>query len=304
MSLLVVGTVAMDTIETAHGTAERVLGGSATFFATAASNFTRPRLVAVVGEDFPAEYRRYLESRNIDTAGLYTQPGGKTFYWHGRYHPDMNGRDTLEVQLNVLETFDPVLPASYRDSTHVFLANINPSVQLKVLDQIERPQFVMADTMDFWIATQHEALLKLMTRLDGISLNDSEAEMLTGTRNMVTAGEKIRKMGPKFVIIKRGEHGAMLSTHDGVFTIPAYPTEKVVDPTGAGDTFAGGLMGHLASEPEHSIGRLRRSMAYGTVTASLTVEGFGVERIKDVTIRDIEDRLYRYRSMLDFWSNP
>ena len=298
-SVVVVGTVAFDSIETPHGTAEDALGGSATYFSYAASFFTRPRLVGVVGEDFPASFRQLLSERNIDMSGLVTEPG-KSFRWKGRYHADMNTRDTLEVHLNVFGTFDPVVPAPFRQSTHVFLANGHPRIQARVLDQMTGPKLVMADTMDLWIATEREALMALLPRLEGLVLNDSEASQLTDMTNMVKAGEAVRRMGPKFVIIKRGEFGSMLFTHDGIFVIPAFPTQQVVDPTGAGDSFAGGLMGYLASDDSPPPGRLRRAMAYGTVVASLTVEGFGLDRLRKTSREEIDHRLETYRHMLAF----
>jgi sugar/nucleoside kinase (ribokinase family) len=300
LSLLVVGTVAFDSIETPTGTVDDVLGGSATYFAYGASFFTRPRLMAVVGEDFPESHRHLLAARQIDLAGLTTEKGGKTFRWKGRYHQDMNTRDTLEVHLNVLGTFDPRLPPQYRDSTHVFLANSSPQVQMKVLDQVQRPKLVMADTMDLWISTERDALNKLLPRLDGLLLNDSEARLLTDTDNLILAGERARKLGPKFVIIKKGEHGATLFSEDGVFMLPGFPTTEVIDPTGAGDSFAGGIMGYLDSDASPPPGRLRRAMAYGTVVASLTVEDFGLDRLKRADRPEIEARIEKYRAMLAF----
>lgn len=303
MALLVVGTVAFDGIITPHGSVEETLGGSASFFSYVASFFTRPRLVAVVGEDFPDEHRRLLVSRRIDTSGLTTAPG-KTFRWKGRYHPDMNGRDTLEVHLNVFEHFNPILPPSFHDSTHVFLANSSPVIQAKVLDQVPRPKLVLADTMDLWIETMHDQLLALLPRLDGLLLNDSEARLLAGMDNLVKAGHAIRRMGPEFVILKKGEHGAMLFAEDGVSVLPAYPSEHVVDPTGAGDSFAGGILGYLAEHDLAADGdwkaRLRRAMAYGTVAASFTVEDFGLNRLKLVERRHIEERMEIYRRLLTF----
>ncbi len=299
MSLLVVGSIAFDSIETPNGAVEDALGGSATYFSYAASFFTAPRLVGVVGQDFPERHRELLAGRNVDTRGLVIQPG-KTFRWKGRYHQDMNTRDTLEVHLNVFGTFDPVLPAEFRDSAHVFLANSSPVVQAKVLDQVPRAKLVLADTMDLWIETQHDELLALLPRLDGLLLNDSEARHLTEEDNLVRAGHAVRRLGPKFVIIKKGEHGAMLFSEDGVFVVPAYPTERVVDPTGAGDSFAGGILGHLASDDSPPPGRLRRAMAYGTVVASLTVEDFGLDRLRRTERREIDERLERYREMLAF----
>lgn len=297
--LLVVGSIAFDSIQTPHGNVEDALGGSATFFSYVSSFFTRPRLVGVVGEDFPEENRKLLEGRDIDTRGLVVEKG-KTFRWKGRYHQDMNTRDTLEVHLNVFGTFNPVIPQEFRDSTHVFLANGSPKLQARVLEQIDNPTLVLADTMDLWIETEHDELLDLMQRIDGLLLNDSEAMLLTSKPNMVEAGEAIRAMGPKFVVLKKGEHGAMLFAEDGIFVVPAYPTGTVIDPTGAGDSFAGGLLGYLASDDTPPPGRLRRAMAYGTVIASLTVEGFGLDRLKKTTREEIDQRLEAYRNMLAF----
>ena len=299
MSLLVVGSIAFDSIETPARTVDDVLGGSATFFSYSASFFTSPRLVGVVGEDFPDAHRAMFAERGVDLAGLTVQPG-KTFRWKGRYHQDMNTRDTLEVHLNVFGTFNPVLPESFRDSTHVFLANGSPVIQAKVLDQVKEPELVMADTMDLWINTQHDELVALLPRLDGLLLNDSEARLLTDKDNLVHAGEAVRKMGPKFVIIKKGEHGAMLFSADGIFVVPAYPTADVVDPTGAGDSFAGGVLGYLESDQKASPGRLRRAMAYGTVVASFAVEDFSLDRLKRTSRDEIDVRMEQYRRMLAF----
>jgi sugar/nucleoside kinase (ribokinase family) len=299
MSVLVVGTVAIDTIETPTRSMEHVLGGSATYFSYAASFFTRVCLVGVVGEDFPPQHRKLFEERGIDTRGLVTRPG-KTFFWKGRYHEDMNNRDTLEVHLNVFGEFDPVLPEAYRRIPYVFLANGSPGIQLKVLEQVERPQLVLADTMDLWIKTQRDDLLKLLPRLDGLVLNDSEAKLLSQDENLVRAGQKVRALGPKFVIIKKGEHGSFLFSQDGIFVLPGYPTPEVIDPTGAGDSYAGGIMGYLASDTSPPPGRLRRAIAYGTIVASLTVEDFSLERLKRTTRAEIDRRLEDYRSMLAF----
>ncbi|CAN5226475.1 PfkB family carbohydrate kinase [soil metagenome] len=296
-SLLVVGTVAFDSIETPHGSIDDALGGSATFFSYAASFFIAPRLVSVVGEDFPDENRKLLEDRKVDMRGLAVE-AGKTFRWKGRYHEDMNTRDTLEVHLNTFGTFDPKLPEAFRDSTHVFLANGSPTVQAKVLDQIHKPELVLADTMDLWINIQKPDLLALLPRIDGLLLNDSEAIMLTGEKNLVKAGQAVRKLGPRFVILKKGEHGAILFTPDGVFVMPAFPTENVLDPTGEGDSFAGAILGYLASDDSPAPGRLRRAMAYGTVVASLTVEGFGLDGLRKTDRAEIEKRLEAYRAML------
>ena len=300
MSIVAVGTVAIDTIETPTATVTEVLGGSATYFSFAASFFSQVHLVAVVGEDFPAEHRQLLESRGIDTEGLVTAIGGKTFFWKGRYHADMNNRDTLEVHLNVLADFDPKLPEPSRRLPYVFLGNSSPTVQLKVLDQMEQPQLVLADTMDLWIETQRDELMQLLQRIDGLLMNDAEAKLLSEEENLVRAGTKIRELGPKFVIIKKGEHGSFLFSRDGVFVLPGYPTGDVVDPTGAGDSYAGGILGYLASDPSPPPGRLRRAIAYGTVVASLTVEQFSLDRLRQTTREEIDRRLEEYRQMLAF----
>jgi sugar/nucleoside kinase (ribokinase family) len=297
MSLLVVGSIAFDSIETPGGTVDDALGGSATYFAYAASFFTRPRLVGVVGDDFPDEHRQLFQGRQIDIGGLTTARGA-TFRWKGRYHQDMNTRDTLEVHLNVFGGFDPVLPDGFRDSTHVFLANGIPALQARVLDQVRKPHLVLADTMDLWIENERADLLKLLPRLDGLLLNDSEARLLTREDNLVRAGLAVRRLGPKFVIVKKGEHGSMLVSEEGTFVMPAYPTDRVVDPTGAGDSFAGGLLGYLQKGDGPPAVRLRRAMAYGTVIASLTVEDFGLGRLKNTERREIDDRLEQYRAML------
>lgn len=300
MSVLVVGTVAQDTIETPYGSAPYVLGGSATYFSWAASFFTKVHLVGIVGEDFPAQHKQLLANRGVDLTGLVTKPGGKSFYWHGRYHADMNSRETLEVQLNVIADFDPVVPPSYRPIPFVFLANNNPHTQMRVLEQMDRPKLVVADTMDFWIETQRDGLLRLLPKLDGLVLNDGEAKMLTGEPNLIRAGLKVRELGPKFVIVKKGEHGSYLLTKDGHFLLPGYPTSEVIDPTGAGDSFAGGMMGYLAADGSGAPGSLRRGIAYGSVVASLTVEDFGLERLKRTSRVEIDHRLDEYRRMLAF----
>lgn len=300
MSLLVVGSIAFDSVETPGGAVEDILGGSASHFSVAASFFTKPRLVGVVGEDFPDEHRRLFSSHGIDTTGLVTAKG-QTFRWKGRYHTDMNTRDTLEVHLNVFGTFEPVLPANFRDSTYVFLANGSPTLQARVLDQVRQPKVVFADTMDLWINTQRKDLLALLPRLDALLLNDSEARELTGEANLVRAGHAVRRLGPKFVLLKKGEHGAMLFSEEGVFVAPAFPSDDVVDPTGAGDAFAGGVLGHLAeAQTPLTQTELRRAMAYGTVIGSLIVEGFGLDRLKRTDRREIDGRLETYRKMLAF----
>lgn len=299
-SVLVIGTVALDTILTPTGEAPMVLGGSATYFSWAASYFSKVHLVGIVGDDFPQQHQDMFINRGIDTTGLMVKPGGKTMFWRGRYFDDMNQRETLEFSPNVLTEFDPQLPASYRKIPYVFLANTHPKLQMQVLEQVETPELVVADTMDHWINNTREDLLQLLPKLDGLVLNDGEAKLLTGEQNLIRAGEKVREMGPSFVIVKKGEHGSYLVTKDGPFLLPGYPTKTVLDPTGAGDSFAGGLMGYLASDTSRAPGSLRRAIAYGSIVASLTVEGFGLNRLKEATRYDINHRLEEYRAMLAF----
>jgi sugar/nucleoside kinase (ribokinase family) len=300
MPLLVVGSVALDSVETPTQQRDHVLGGSAVFFSYAASFFTGVRLVGVVGEDWPAEHTRMLQARNIDTSGLHVVPGGKTFRWRGKYHPNMNDRETLEVHLNVFEKFDPVLPEEYRRAKFLFLANGSPIVQMKVLDQMPSATLTVADTMDLWINLQHDELMQLLKRIDGLVLNDAEARLLTDDENLVRAGHTVRKMGPKFVVIKKGEHGALFFSEYETYVMPAYPTPDVIDPTGAGDSFAGGMMGYLAENGDFSPKRLKEAMAYGTLVASFTVEDFSLDRLRQIDRGDLDRRMAAYRQMLSF----
>lgn len=305
MSLLVVGSVAIDNVETPSERRDDLLGGSATHFSYAASFFTPVRLVGVVGEDFPDKHVEMLESRNVSTTGLVRKEGGRTFRWTGRYLDNMNDRETLDVQLNVFGEFDPVVPDEHRDARYVFLANGVPAVQAKVLSQAPHRRIVVADTMDLWINDHRKDLDGLLTQLDGLVLNDSEAKLLTGEQNLVTAGHAVLDMGPRFVIIKKGEHGAMFIGRDLVgaveaFSLPAYPTQNVVDPTGAGDSFAGGMMGYLAEQDDVDPTTLKTAMAYGTVVASFNVEGFGLHRMTEVSREQIDERLEAYKRMLAF----
>ncbi len=300
MPLVVVGSIALDSVETPTERRDDVLGGSAVFFSYAASYFTSVRLVGVVGEDWPAEHTELLNRRKIDTSGLTIIPGGKTFRWRGKYLPNMNDRETLEVHLNVFETFDPVLPEDYRRAKFVFLANGSPIVQMKVLDQVNNASLVVADTMDLWIEIQHDELMQLFRRIDGLVLNDAEARLLTGDDNLVRAGHKVREMGPKFVVIKKGEHGAMFFSEHETYVMPAFPTENVVDPTGAGDSFAGGMMGYLAEQDGFEPATLKKALAYGTLVASFTVEDFSLDRMQGIERADLEKRMQEYRQMLSF----
>ncbi len=300
MPLVVVGSVALDTVETPTEKRDDLLGGSAAYFSYAASYFTPVKLVSVVGEDWPEEHTKLLQSRNIDTAGMQTIPHGKTFRWHGRYHDNMNDRDTLDVQLNVMNQFDPVLPEAYRRCRYLFLANDPPQLQMKVLQQCPGARLTMADTMDLWINTQKDELLELIRHIDGLVLNDSEAIMLTGDTNLVRAGHAVRDMGPSFVVIKKGEHGAMFFSKHETYVLPAYPTADVIDPTGAGDSFAGGMMGYLAERDSFDPKTLKEALAYGTLAASFTVEGFSLDRLQRIEREDIDARMEEYRQMLSF----
>ncbi len=300
MPLVVVGSVALDTIETPLGKREEVMGGSAVYFAWAASYFTPVRLVGVVGEDWPPEYTRMLEERRIDTSGLVTVPGGKTFRWHGRYFEDMNRRETLDVQLNVMADFDPVLPEPCRRAPFVFLANGSTRMQLRVLEQCVGASLVVADTMDHWIRTERPQLEELLQRIGGLVLNESEAQLLTGEINLIRAGKRALQMGPQFVVIKKGEHGAIFFSRHETYVLPAYPTENVVDPTGAGDSFAGGMMGYLAEKNNFEPTTLKEAMAYGILVASFTVEDFSLDRLRKIDRSDLERRMAEYRRMLSF----
>jgi sugar/nucleoside kinase (ribokinase family) len=292
--------VALDNVETPCQKRENVLGGSAVFFSYSASYFTSVRLAGVVGDDWPVEYTQMLKGRNIDTAGLQIVPGGKTFRWAGRYLQNMNDRETLDLQLNVLAQFNPILPEHYRRCKFLFLANNSPELHIKVLGQCPGAGLTVADTMDFYIRTERPALLDLLKRVDGLVLNDSEAKLLTEDENLVRAGAAILRMGPRFVVVKKGEHGAMFFSQHETYVLPAFPTPNVVDPTGAGDSFAGGMMGYLAEQGNFEPKTLKEAMAYGTIAASFTVEDFSLDRLRQIEREDIERRMVEYRRMLSF----
>jgi len=297
MCVLVVGSVAIDSVETPFGKAESVLGGSAVYFSLAASLFGPVRLVGVVGEDFPKEYREVFRARPIDAEGLVVA-AGKTFRWSGRYRGQMSEAETREVQLNVFEDFAPEIPDSYRDTPFVFLANGSPHTQLSVLRQVPGARFIMADTMDLWINTQRDALIELMARVDALVLNDGEARRLTGEANLLKAARWVCGHGPRCCIIKKAEHGALLVTAQDVFALPAFPTELVVEPTGAGDSFAGGMMGYVAAgggNPTYEA--LQTALAWGTVTASFTIEGFGTSSLHTLTRSLLEERLREFKRL-------
>jgi len=300
MPLVVVGSVALDSVETPNETQENVLGGSAAYFAYAASYFTSVRLVSVVGDDWPGEHTELLESRQIDTSALQVVPGAKTFRWRARYLKDMNQRQTLVVQLNSFEQFDPVLSDEARRCPFLFLANGPPGLQMKVLEQCSGATLAVADTMDLWINGARDELLELLKRIDGLVLNDSEAKLLTGDENLVRAGGAVREMGPRFVVIKKGEHGVMFFSRHETYVLPAFPTPEVVDPTGAGDSFAGGMMGYLAEQGNFEPKTLKEALAYGTLAASFTVEDFSLERLKKIEREDLQHRMEEYRRMLSF----
>ena len=298
MSILVVGSVFFDSIETPHGKVDRALGGAATYFSVAASFFTPVQMVATVGEDFPREEIEFLSGRGIDLSGLQ-QRSGRTGYWSGRYHEDMNQRDTLDLQLNVFADFKPQLPATHRGAQYVFLANIDPKLQSLVLDQLSAPGLVGCDTMNHWITGSRGDLEHLLGRVGILVINDEEARLLSGERNIVRAARRLLAMGPHRVLIKRGEYGVIQFSANTVFAVPAFPLEEVFDPTGAGDTFAGGFMGELARSGDSSEAGLRRAIVYGSVLASFVVEDFGMARLRSLTHEAIEHRYRQFVSLTD-----
>lgn len=298
MSILIVGSVAYDGIETPFGQRERVLGGSATYISLTSSYFHRPlQLVGVVGHDFAEADIQRFRDKNIDLEGLQIDKSGKTFFWKGRYHYDLNNRDTLDTQLNVFETFNPVIPEAYKNAGIVCLGNIDPTLQSKVLDQIDDPDFVILDTMNFWIEGAGGDIKETLKRVNCLIINDSEARELSGEPNLVKAARLIHDMGPQTLIIKKGEHGALLFTDAGIFSAPAYPIVDIFDPTGAGDTFLGGFAGWLARSGDFSDENLRRGVIYGSAMASFCVEKFGPERLFNLTQEEIRDRYTDFRSL-------
>ncbi len=299
MSILVVGSVGLDTVETPFGRVEDALGGAATYFSAAASYFSPIRMVAVVGTDFDLDCLNFLRRRNVDLSGLAVEDG-RTFRWGGRYNVDLNERETLFTHLNVFETFRPAIPVAYRSSPFVFLANIDPELQLEVLRQVSQPKLVAMDTMNFWIEGKRAALHQVLQRVDLLFVNDAEARQLAGDANLIRAARRIFQLGPKAVVVKKGEHGAMLVTPDSLFWAPAYPLESICDPTGAGDTFAGGFMGYLAQAEDVSERNLRRAIVYGSAMASFCVERFSLERLMDLSIQEIEQRFADFAEMTRF----
>ena len=303
MSILVVGSVAFDSVETPFGREENILGGSATYFSTSASFFSDVQLVAVVGEDFPQEHVDFLGSRNIDLRGL-ARVSGKTFHWKGRYGYDLNEAQTLETHLNVFADFKPRIPAAYASAEYLFLANIDPELQMEVLNQVTTPRIVACDTMNFWISSKPDALKKVLERVDIFIINEGEARQLSGDANLVKAARKILAMGAKTLIIKRGEYGVLMFNGSSIFAAPAYPLEEVFDPTGAGDTFAGGFMGYLANTGDLSEKGIRQAIIFGSVMASFNVEDFSLNRLKRLDYKEIEERYRELKSMTHFIGLP
>ncbi|MDR2762409.1 MAG: PfkB family carbohydrate kinase [Planctomycetaceae bacterium] len=301
MELTVVGSVAIDNVQTPLEKRENILGGSATFASYAASFFTPVQMVGVVGEDWLPEHTKIFQEHNIDTEGIEIEKGGKTFRWSGKYLDNMNDRETLDTQLNVLGNFKPKLPESYCRTKYLFLGNGAPSTGLKAIDQVRDVELIVADTMDLWINIAREELDKLISRINGLVLNDSEAKQLTGEINTLTAGRKLLDRGLKFVVVKKGEHGAIFLSRDGLYVVPAFPTEKVIDPTGAGDSFAGAMFGYIVSQngklDEKTI---KNALVYGTLIASFCVEGFSLESLQKVDIAAIESRLSQFRKVASF----
>ena len=300
--LLIVGTVAFDAIETPFGKTDKILGGAATFIGLSASFFNvESGIISVVGDDFPQEYLDLLTQNNIDISGIEIVKGGKTFFWSGRYHNDMNSRDTLETQLNVLADFQPKVPASFASSDIVMLGNLHPAVQMSVLNQMEnKPKLVILDTMNFWMDCALTELLEVIQKVDVITINDGEARQLSGEYSLVKAAAKIQTMGPKYVVIKKGEHGALLFHEDKAFFAPALPLEEVFDPTGAGDTFAGGFAGFLAQSENISFENMKNAVIYGSNLASFSVEKFGTERMQNLTKDEVFQRLQQFKSLTQF----
>jgi len=302
MTNLIVGTVAFDAIETPYGKTDKIVGGAATYISLSASFFTdKLNLVSVVGGDFPNSAIKMLQNHNVDTAGLQIKKNEKTFFWSGRYHNNMNSRDTIETQLNVLETFDPIVPKEFSESEFLMLGNLVPSVQQKVLDQMtKRPKLIVLDTMNFWMDNCWDDLVEALKNVDVLTINDEEAQQLSGEHSLVKAAKKIRTMGPKYLIIKKGEHGALLFGNNKIFSAPALPLEKVFDPTGAGDSFAGGFIGYLSNQIEISFDKMKTAVIYGSVMASFCVEKFGTQRLTEITKQDVLERAQKFIDLSSF----
>jgi sugar/nucleoside kinase (ribokinase family) len=302
MSLLVVGTVAFDQIETPFGKTDKILGGAATFIGIASSKLgVKTGIVSVIGGDFPAEYMELMQSNHLDLSGIENKKDGKTFFWSGRYKNDMNTRETLATELNVLENFEPIVPEAWKNPDVLMLGNLHPLVQQSVLNQLEnRPKLVVLDTMNFWMDQSWDDLMEVIKKVDVLTINDEEARQMSKEYSLVKAAKKILTMGPKTLVIKKGEHGALLFNENNVFFAPALPLEDVFDPTGAGDTFAGGFTGFLAKTKNYSFENMKRAIIYGSALASFTVEKFGVDRLNDLTEEDLNDRLEVFKTLTNF----
>ena len=301
MSLLVVGSMAFDDIETPFGKSDKIVGGAATYIAWCASNFTTVKQVSVVGGDFPKEELDALEARGVSLEGVQVKKDEKSFYWSGRYHLDMNTRDTLVTELNVLGTFEPVVPDSYQDCDFLMLGNLAPAVQLSVINQMKtRPRLIAIDTMNFWMDIALDDLKQVLAKVDVLLVNDSEARQLSGEYSLVKAAAAIRKMGPRYLVIKKGEHGALLFHGKDVFFAPALPLEEVFDPTGAGDTFAGGFIAHLAKTKDISFDNMKTAIVVGSAMASFCVEKFGTSRLREINKKDIDDRIHQFVELVNF----
>jgi len=299
MSILVVGSVALDTVETPFGRAERVLGGSANYFAAAASLFGGVQVVGVVGDDYPMEQLDFLRERSVDYSGVAQVPG-ESFFWEGAYSFDLNNRETLETRLGVFADFEPVIPEAFRQTPFVFLGNIDPVLQLQVLDQVEDPAMVACDTMNYWIEGRRDELVEVLGRVDVALMNDAEARQLSGEHNLLRAARWIQGLGVRYVVLKKGEHGAILYGPDWLFFAPGYPLEEVFDPTGAGDAFAGGFLGALVTESAVTRPALRRAVMYGSAAGSFAVEAFSVDRFRDLTVLEVVQRVEEFREMTTF----
>ena len=299
MSLLVVGTVALDSVKTPFGKVDNALGGSATYFSASASYFTDVRLVAVIGEDFPKEHIQFLKSKNVDTRGLEVQKG-ETFRWKGEYGYDLNEAHTLSTHLNVLATFKPNINDDFKTSDVVFLANVDPDIQLDVLRQVVTPKLVACDTMNYWISSKRDALKRTLREVDMLTINEAEIRQLAGESSLVRAAKNVQAMGPKTIVIKQGSYGALMFNGHSVFSAPAYPLESVFDPTGAGDSFAGGFMGYLASTMNFSEDSMRKAVIFGSVMASLNVEAFSLDRLRSLDYKEIEDRYREFKKLTHF----
>jgi len=300
--LLIVGTVAFDAIETPFGKTDKILGGAATFIGLAAAQFkVKSAIVSVVGDDMPQEYLNILKNRDIDLSGLEIVEGGKTFYWKGKYHNDLNSRDTLVTELNTLADFNPKVPENFKNADVVMLGNLHPNIQMSVIDQmIERPKLIVLDTMNFWMNNTLAELMEVIKRIDVLTINDEEARQLTGEYSLVKAASEIHKMGPEYVVIKKGEHGALLFHENNIFFAPALPLEEVFDPTGAGDTFAGGFVGYLTETKNISFSNLRNAVIHGSNLASFCVERFGTERMLNLKKDEVDKRLHQFKELTQF----